>query len=63
MVTVVVDKRFAKKQQMQGLKVGAHRLLQIRDRTLDGTLRDIFLACYPPMAANDTAAPAMANAA
>jgi len=38
-VNVVVDKRFAKKQQMQWSKLGAHRLVQIRTRTLDGTLR------------------------
>jgi hypothetical protein len=39
-VNVVVDKRFAKKQQMQWSKIGAHRLVQIRTRTLDGTLRE-----------------------
>jgi hypothetical protein len=62
-VNVVVDKRFAKKQQMQWSKIGAHRLLQIRVRTLDGTLRDTFVAWYPAMAANDTAASAVADAA
>ena len=62
-VNVVVDKRFAKKQQMQWSKVGAHRLLQIRTRTLDGTLRETFAAWYPAMAANDAPVPAVANAA
>jgi hypothetical protein len=62
-VNVVVDKRFAKKQQMQWSKLGAHRLVQIRTRTLDGTLRDAFTEWYPAMAANDIPAPAIANAA
>lgn len=46
-VNVVVDKRFAKKQQMQWTKLGTHRLVQIRTRTLDGTLRDTFTVWYP----------------
>lgn len=62
-VNVVVDKRFAKKQQMQWSKVGAHRMVQIRTWTLDGTLRETFGAWYPAMAANDTTVPATANAA
>jgi hypothetical protein len=62
-VNVVVDKRFAKKQQMQWSKVGAHRLVQIRTRTLDGTLRETFAAWYPAMAANDIPPTAVANAA
>ncbi len=41
-VNVVVDKRFAKKRQMRWSKVGAHRLVQVRTRTLDGTLRETF---------------------
>ena len=62
-VNVVIDKRFAKKQQMQWSRVGAHRMVQIRTRTLDGTLRGAFAAWYPAMAANDTMVPAVANAA
>lgn len=62
-VNVVVDKRFAKKQQMQWTKLGAHRLVQIRTRTLDGTLRDTFTAWYPAMAANASSAPVPVNAA
>lgn len=38
-VNAVISKRFAKKQQMQWSKVGAHLLLQIRTQTLDGSLR------------------------
>ena len=37
-VDLVVSRRFAKKQQMQWSKKGAHLLLQTRTRTLDGTL-------------------------
>src|SRR4051812_23795297 len=36
-VNLVVGKRFAKKQQMQWSKAGAHLLLQTRTQTLDGT--------------------------
>ena len=32
---------------------GAHRLLQTRTRTLDGTLRDLFTTWYPAMPANE----------
>jgi hypothetical protein len=52
-VNLVVSKRFAKKQQMQWSKKGAHRLLQTRTRTLDGTLHDLFITWYPAMPAND----------
>jgi hypothetical protein len=61
-VNLVVSRRFAKKQQMQWSKRGAHLLLQTRTRTLDGTLRDLFTRWYPAMAANDNqiAVPAVA---
>jgi hypothetical protein len=49
----VVSRRFAKKQQMQWSKKGAHLLLQTRTRTLDGTLHDLFTSWYPAMPAND----------
>ena len=52
-VNLVVSRRFAKKQQMQWSKQGAHLLLQTRTKTLDGTLRDLFTTWYPAMAAND----------
>ena len=38
-VNAVISKRFAKKQQMQWSKVGAHLRLQPRTQTLDGSLR------------------------
>ena len=53
-VNLVVGKRFAKTQQMQWSKAGAHLLLQTRTQTLDGTLRETFRKWYPAMAANDT---------
>jgi hypothetical protein len=62
-VNVVVDKRFAKKQQMQWSRTGAHRLVQVRTRTLDGTLRSLFTKWYPGMAANDSPTPVAAIAA
>ena len=46
-VNAVVSKRFAKRQQMQWSKRGAHLLLQTRTRTLDGTLRPTFERWYP----------------
>src|SRR3954451_2546102 len=52
-VNLVVSKRFAKKQPMQWSKKGAHRLLQTRTCTLNGTLRDLFTTWYPAMPAND----------
>jgi len=57
-VNLVVGKRFAKKQQMQWSKAGAHLLLQTRTQTLDGTLRETFRRWYP--AANDAQTPAVA---
>ena len=62
-VNLVVSRRFAKKQQMQWSKQGAHLLLQTRTKTLDGTLRDLFTRWYPAMAANDNQVPALAMAA
>ena len=52
-VNLVVSRRFAKKQQMQWSKQGAHLLLQTRTKTLDGTLRDLFTRWYPAMATNE----------
>jgi hypothetical protein len=59
-VNLVVGKRFAKKQPMQGSKTGAHLLLQTRTQTLDGTLPETFRKWYPAMAANDAQMPAVA---
>lgn len=49
-VNTVISKRFAKKQQMQWSRTGAHLLLQIRTQTLDGSLRSTFQQWYPGMA-------------
>ena len=54
-VNAVISKRFAKRQQMQWTKRGAHLLLQTRTRTLDGTLRPLFEKWYPGLA-NDNSA-------
>ena len=62
-VDLVVSRRFAKKQQMQWSKKGAHQLLQTRTRTLDGTLHDLFTTWYPAMAANDAQPTSLAAAA
>jgi hypothetical protein len=62
-VNRVVSRRFAKKQQMQWSKKGAHLLLQTRTKTFDGTLRDLFTRWYPGMAVNDNQVPALARAA
>jgi hypothetical protein len=62
-VNRVVSRRFAKKQQMQWSKKGAHLLLQTRTKTLDGTLRDLFTRWYPGMAVNDNQVPTLARAA
>jgi hypothetical protein len=48
---------------MQWSKQSAHRLLQTRTKTLDGTLRDLFSTWYPALAANDNQVPALAIAA
>jgi hypothetical protein len=53
-VNAVISERFAKRQQMQWTKRGAHLLLQIRTRALDGTLRPQFERWYPGLA-NDIA--------
>ena len=54
-VNAVISKRFAKRQQMQWTKCGAHLLLQIRTRALDGTLRPLFERWYPGLANDETA--------
>jgi hypothetical protein len=62
-VNLVINRRFAKKQQMKWSKLGAHRLLQMRTKILDGTLRKLFSRWYPDMTVNDNQIPALANAA
>jgi hypothetical protein len=43
----VVSKRMVKKQQMQWTKRGAHLLLQIRTRVLNGEWEETFRMWYP----------------
>ena len=62
-VNAVISKRFAKRQQMQWTKRGAHLLLQTRTRALDGTLRPLFEKWYPGLANDNSAEPAQAAAA
>ena len=56
-VNAVVSKRFAKRQQMQWTRRGAHLLLQTRTRALDCTLRPLFERWHPGLA-NDNQASA-----
>ena len=46
-VNQVISKRFCKKQQMQWTQRGAHLLLQIRTRVLNGDWEDTFREWYP----------------
>jgi len=48
-VNAVVSTRFAKTQQMQWSRRGAHLLLQTRTRTLDSSLRAAFDHWYPSL--------------
>jgi len=53
-VNYVVAKRFTKRQQMQWSPKGAHLLLQMRTRVLNGELEQMFLNWYLGFrAAND----------
>lgn len=62
-VNALVSKRFAKRQQMQWTKRGAHLLLQTRTRTLDGTLRPLFERWYPGLTTPAAIGPDQAIAA
>lgn len=48
-VNEVISRRMVKKQQMRWTQRGAHLLLQVRTRTLDGDVRDTFCRWYPGM--------------
>ncbi len=48
-VNQVISKRMVKKQQMRWTRRGAHNLLQIRTRVLDGEFRETFARWYPRM--------------
>ena len=62
-VNAVVSKRFAKRQQMQWTRRGAHLLLQTRTRALDGTLRPLFERWYPGLANENPTSAGQAKAA
>ncbi|NJM39340.1 MAG: hypothetical protein HC853_00505 [Anaerolineae bacterium] len=48
-VNQVISKRMCKQQQMRWTPAGAHRLLQLRVRVLDGELFNTFKGWYPAM--------------
>lgn len=48
-VDQVISRRMVKKQQMRWTPRGAHLLLQVRTRELNGELRDTFCGWYPGM--------------
>jgi hypothetical protein len=48
-INQVVSKRMVKRQQMRWGRRGAHLLLQVRTRALDGVLRDDFVRWYQGM--------------
>ena len=50
-VNQVISKRMVKKQQMRWTKKGAHLLLQVRTKVLDGDWRETFERWYPELAA------------
>jgi hypothetical protein len=49
-------KRFSKQQSMQWTPEGAHLLLQIRTRTLNGDLAATFRQWYPTLSLQDQGA-------
>jgi hypothetical protein len=53
-VNRLLSKRFAKKQSMQWTPAGAHLLLQLRARTLNGDLPATFRAWYPSFSTEDS---------
>jgi hypothetical protein len=53
LVNSLLAKRFSKKQSMQWTPEGAHLLLQIRTRTLNGDLASTFRNRYPDFSAAD----------
>ena len=52
-VNHIISKRFVKKQQMRWTKRGAHLLLQMRTKVLDGDLQTLFQRWYPNMSLDD----------
>ena len=49
-VNQVISKRMVKKQQMRWIQKGAHLLLQVRTKVLDGDWRSTFERWYPELA-------------
>jgi hypothetical protein len=56
LVNSLPSKRFRKKQSMQWTPSGAHLLLQVRTRTLNGALAAAFRQWYPAFSVTDQAA-------
>ena len=50
-VNQVISKRMVKKQQMRWSKKGAHLLLQVRTKVIDGDWRETCERWYPELAA------------
>lgn len=48
-VNELISRRMAKKQQMRWTKKGAHLLLQLRIKTLNDDLHELFIKWYPGM--------------
>lgn len=48
-VNQLISRRFVKKQQMKWSPEGAHLLLQVRVKVIDGDLASIFERWYPGM--------------
>ena len=53
LVNSLLSKRFTKKQSMQWMPEGAHLLLQVRTRTLNGDLAPTFRSWYPGSSLDD----------
>ena len=53
LVNSLLSKRFSKKQSMQWTPEGAHLLLQVRTRTLNGELAATFRKWYPAFSLTD----------
>jgi hypothetical protein len=53
LVNSLLAKRFATKQSMQWTPEGAHLLLQVRTRTLNGALASTFRNRYPDFSVAD----------
>lgn len=56
-INQVVSKRMVKKQQMRWTKRGAHLILQVRTKTLDGDLRNAFRRWFPNMTSSTETIP------